>query len=448
MSVPNQASGNEFEIGEIAGIPIRFSPWYLLLVVWVLFRNAGNLPFGMVYLAAFTWSVLLHELGHGLVAKHYGLRPAIVIHAFGGWCERAYIQDRRRNLRIVWAGPAVSLSLAVGFWVLGRLTAGLPLGMLGVFIDIMSYLNLFWGGFNLLPILPMDGGRMLQLQLGYHVNAHRADGISAWVGAVVAAGAAALSWVWFESLLLVLFLGMWAYQNAQVAGAHPLDRTFRPKHPGSPAARGGSGFELPPIVAAAVGLVGGGFVGAQFLKSVAAFQPLVLVPRLALEGQQPWTLLTAPFVYLPGQWEPFLLALGALWFCGRPVRGAYGSDLKFVGLYGGALLLGSLVGLFASGPLGHPDAVLYGAGAGSVALLVAWARFVVPAPVLPGLPLLPWHVVALVLAIDVGAGASGVTDWPWYVHLAGVLPALLIPPRRLAENVVELFPQGGQDTWH
>lgn len=447
MSVPNQASGNEVDIGRIAGIPIRFSPWYLLLVGIVFWRARHlGVAYGMVVLVAITWSVLLHELGHGLVAKHYGLRPSIVIHAFGGWCERANIADRHKNMRIVWAGPAVSIALALGFWSLGQVTRSFELNLLGVLIQQMAFMNLFWAGFNLLPVVPMDGGRLFQLQLGYHIDAHRADGITYWVGAVVGAIGAALGWIWFESLLIVLFLGLMAYQNAQAAGLHPFKRTFNPKRPGAPAARGGSGFELPPVVAALVGALTAAFVGVSLSVTSANALALVLVPSFVKAGHAPWTVLTAPFVHTA--WQPFLYSVLALWFFGRPVWRAYRSDLRFLALYLGALGLGSLVGVFASGLLGHPDALIYGSGAGSVALMVAWARFVVPAPVLPGWRILPRQLAALLLLLDVGVGLAGLVDWTWYVHLAGVVPALLIPPQKLAENVVELFPQGGQDTWH
>lgn len=450
MSVPNQTTGNEYLLGEIAGIPIRFSPWYLLLVLIVFWRTQ-DVQVGLIILVCLTWSVVLHELGHGVVAKAYGARPSIVIHAFGGYCERAAIHDRRKNLWVSAAGPLVSLSLAGSFWVFEALLPTATPGLVRLAVSYMATTNMFWAAFNLLPVLPMDGGRMLQLQLGYHVSSDRADGIAAWVGALFGVVGAVAGWVYFNSLLIAVFLGMMAWQNMQQTAFYPFQRTFQSRPNEFPATRGTSGFELPPIVAVFVGALVGAFIASTANLTAENALRVLMIPQTILEGGAPWTMLTSPYVHGPWAWGPMLFALTALWWFGPPVRRVLGSDAKFVTLYAGSLLLGSLSASFLAGPLGIASVPVYGAGAGSLALLVAWARFAVPGPLFYGyIPLQPRHLAALVVIGEPLVVFAGLADFNWHAHVAGLLFGLVMPAEVRAENVVDLFPQGGQDkdVWH
>jgi Zn-dependent protease/membrane associated rhomboid family serine protease len=442
MSLPQPSNGNEFHVGDVAGIPIRFSPWWLLLVLLVFWRTQ-SIQIGTIVLFCITLSVLLHELGHGLAAKQYGLRPAIVIHAFGGWCERAHLSDRRRNMRIVAAGPGVSLGLAALFWVVSAaLPAGTPRYVL-IAADYMAFTNLLWGIFNLLPVLPMDGGRLLQLQLGYHVPANRADGMAYWIGAITAVFAAIGTFVYFNSFLMPVFLAVMAWQNAQKTAFHPFKTTFRSGGRGG--VRGSSGFELPPIVAAFFGIVLGSAIASWIAVAPDQYAYLLLAPVQV--ATHPWTVVTAPFVHL--DWGPLLYSLVALAWFGPPVARVLGARWKFVVLYAGALLAGSAVAIGAAGPLGLSQLYVYGAGAGSVALMVAWSRFVSPDPVLPQVRwLVPKRLALLVLVADGLLSLSGLVDWAFHVHVVGVLFGLVMPAQSRPDNVVDLFPQGGQDVWH
>ncbi|MCA9568169.1 MAG: rhomboid family intramembrane serine protease [Myxococcales bacterium] len=446
MSVPSQSFGNELNVGPVFGIPVRFSPWFLLLVLMVAW-STRSVQAGVVVLVCFTVSVLAHELGHGLMAKSYGLRPAIVIHGFGGWCERAAISDRRKNLRIVAAGPGVSLGLALSFWVFDQILPPAAPSLVRLTVGYMAYANLFWGLFNLLPIVPMDGGRILQLQLGYHMSQNRADGVTAWVGTGFAVLGVMYAWS-SQSLPMLLFMVYLGWQNGQQLAYHPFARTFQVRGRLSPASTGTSGFELPPVLAAFAGAIVGAFVAVTASAGASGFGQVVLFPARVLAGASPWSLLTAPIVHGPWDWAPLLYALVALWAFGPTVSRAYADDRKLVLLYVGSLWLGSLTALFLAGPLGVPMLPVYGAGAGSTALLVAWARFAKAEPVFPGLPILPRQLAVFVVLGEAALALTHLVTWGWHAHVAGVVLALIIPPRKLADNVVELFPQGKQDVWH
>lgn len=126
---------------------------------------------GVFMLAAFI-SILAHEFGHALTGRAFGApKVAISLHGFGG---AAYFWDHRfiksKSIMMTAAGPACSLLLSglsfAALIVVVMLEREEDLHYFANFLEIMTTINLVWGIFNLLPILPMDGGRIVQDLLG------------------------------------------------------------------------------------------------------------------------------------------------------------------------------------------------------------------------------------------------------------------------------------------
>jgi len=147
-----------FRIGSVFGFPIRLNLSFLLLLGFV-FLWMGGLAGLAVALLAFG-SVLLHELGHALMARHLGVRvSSIDLHFFGGAAQMTELPRRPGDeIAIAAAGPAVSFALAGLGYGLGMLT-GIPL------LVTLGITNLVIGAFNLLPAFPSDGGRILRALL-------------------------------------------------------------------------------------------------------------------------------------------------------------------------------------------------------------------------------------------------------------------------------------------
>lgn len=166
-------------LGRVAGIPVR-ADWGVVLVAVLLTlvvatvvvpSTAESLPgwaaglIGAAGAAAFLGSILVHELSHALVARRSGLRvEAISLSLFGGL---AHMVDDPRTPRQAWrvaaAGPAASLALAAAFGTTA--VAVDALGGPGVAVRLavwLAWANAVLGLFNLLPGLPLDGGRILQ----------------------------------------------------------------------------------------------------------------------------------------------------------------------------------------------------------------------------------------------------------------------------------------------
>lgn len=163
-------------VGRIFGILVDLDySWFLVLALltWVMavsyypaeYHNwsTGEYWFmGFLTALALFVSVLLHELGHSMVAKHFGLDvPRITLFIFGGVSQ---ISEEPPNAAaefwIAVVGPVVSFALAAFFWEIGPLLAGVP--PLFALAKYLALLNLILGVFNLIPGFPLDGGRVFR----------------------------------------------------------------------------------------------------------------------------------------------------------------------------------------------------------------------------------------------------------------------------------------------
>jgi Zn-dependent protease len=185
------------------GIPVYISPyWFVVAGVFVVIyaRDLASTfhgPTRFVIAAAFVvllWlSVLVHELSHSLVARGYGLPVRrILLYPLGGFSEiEREPQTPGREFLVSAAGPALSLLLAAAGYGLTYVTSAGTIG--GTLIHQLIWANLVVGGFNLLPGLPLDGGRMLRAVI-WKVTGRPATStiVAAWAGRVIGVGLFAL----------------------------------------------------------------------------------------------------------------------------------------------------------------------------------------------------------------------------------------------------------------
>jgi Zn-dependent protease len=225
-------------LGRIGGVPIELAPSWILVAVLVtiLFAPAvaERLPElgAATYLVAFAFAVLLygsiliHELGHSLVARGFGLRVRrITLHALGGVSE---IIDEAptagREFAIAVAGPTLSLLLGgAGALILAVADVG-PL--VEVLLLQLTIANLLVGVFNLLPGLPLDGGRILRAAVWGATGRQRTGTrAAAAIGRVVAIGVLLLPFglaAWEQrspSLVAIIWSALIALFIWQGAGA-------------------------------------------------------------------------------------------------------------------------------------------------------------------------------------------------------------------------------------
>lgn len=154
-------------------------------------------------------SILIHELGHALaMRKFHDRRVTITLYSFGGLAQGSLRQPRMSSLIISAAGPAFSLALGVLGWLVDR---AFPVNhWLAVeAVDVWLWVNFGWTVINLLPVLPLDGGHILEAALGPFRL--RTTLIISVIAAASVAALAVTTGRWFT----VIFFAMLAVQSWQ-----------------------------------------------------------------------------------------------------------------------------------------------------------------------------------------------------------------------------------------
>ena len=208
------------DLGRLAGIRIRLHLSFFLLVLLVVAaggaRSAGMLAAELGWIGAVFACVVIHELSHSLVARRFGVTVRdILLLPIGGVSEMESMPtEPGRELAIAAAGPGASLALAAAAAAAGAvlgaklwpptLLAGSPLARL-------AWLNVLLGGFNLLPALPLDGGRVLRAALSFRLGRPRATEVAATLGRAAGIG---LLVVGIGVNLWLAFIGVFVYVGA------------------------------------------------------------------------------------------------------------------------------------------------------------------------------------------------------------------------------------------
>jgi Zn-dependent protease/CBS domain-containing protein len=180
---------------EVSGIPIRVHFTFILFLVWIGFGYGGMTGLVWVgFISSIFLCVLLHELGHALVAKRYGiLTRHITLYPIGGVAMLEGKPKPRQELVIALAGPAVNLVIGglltpITLALYGKIDLTTDLSTRGGFLSAVLVANLTLAIFNLVPAYPMDGGRVLRAVLGLHRSEQSATRIAAGVGQALAIG--------------------------------------------------------------------------------------------------------------------------------------------------------------------------------------------------------------------------------------------------------------------
>jgi Zn-dependent protease/predicted transcriptional regulator len=183
-----------FQIGKLFGIPIRVHFTFLLLLLFIGiagFKQGGSSGaiFGMVTIVFIFLCVVLHEVGHSLMAKHYGIVVRdIILLPIGGVSQMEEIpEDPKEEINISLVGPLVSFGLAILFFILAKLLhQSISFKSLSIFggnlLANLFWINLILGLFNLIPAFPMDGGRVLRGILATGMDSLKATKIAVGVG--------------------------------------------------------------------------------------------------------------------------------------------------------------------------------------------------------------------------------------------------------------------------
>jgi Zn-dependent protease/predicted transcriptional regulator len=235
--MPTQESKSirgSWKIGEFAGIAVYLHSTFLILVAWVMFVywNAGHsiraMISGVMFTLALFACVVLHEFGHALTARHYGIRTEdITLLPIGGVSRLERVPDQpKQEFFVALMGPVVSVCIAILLFLVLRL-AGTSVSVYSIslsnwtaasFLARLMIANATLAVFNLVPAFPMDGGRIFRALLAQHVGHEKATTIAAGVGRGLAVLFALLGLFTNPFLALIaLFIWIGASQEATMA---------------------------------------------------------------------------------------------------------------------------------------------------------------------------------------------------------------------------------------
>ncbi len=233
------------------GIPVRVHPLFWL--AGALLAGSSRDPSVIVmWVGCVFISILIHEYGHGLMAMKFDSSPSIVLWMGGGLCyNQAERQTPLQRLAVVLSGPGAGFVFCGVVMLMYSILYGVtprehfsfvrlllrlpddPESLFGLFrklgvdfgveasktrfrlYEFLVQINLFWGLVNLLPIFPLDGGRVSEILLTY-VNRYEGKRWGHTVSLVASGLLAVVSYSLTRSLFLTVFFGYFAYLNFQI----------------------------------------------------------------------------------------------------------------------------------------------------------------------------------------------------------------------------------------
>lgn len=185
----------QWKLGTFAGIDVFVHATFVLLLAWVGYshwlanQDWGEALVGIVFILALFLCVVLHEYGHALTARHYGIKTRdITLYPIGGVARLERMPEKPiEELWVALMGPAVNVVIAALLYGYLVATDGLmPLTSLSVgsgsFVERLLIVNISLVLFNLIPAFPMDGGRVLRALLAMRMDYVRATQIAATIG--------------------------------------------------------------------------------------------------------------------------------------------------------------------------------------------------------------------------------------------------------------------------
>lgn len=221
-----------WKIGKLAGIEVRVHATFFLLITWVAWGNyatQGSVEAalaGVTFIAMLFGIVVLHELGHALTARRFGVATRdITLLPIGGVARLERMPDNpRHELAVAVAGPGVNVVLAAVLASIGLLL-GMdiqPSASTENVVAQLLWINVALATFNMLPAFPLDGGRALRAFLAMRMPDVRATEVAARLGQALAV-VLGIAGLFGNVVLLLIAVFIWMGARAETNAAQLKD---------------------------------------------------------------------------------------------------------------------------------------------------------------------------------------------------------------------------------
>ncbi len=188
-----------WKIGRFSGIDLKIHATFAIIIVWVIYNHMitgdslRTTIESLIFVLIIFTCVILHEFGHALTAKKYGIKTLdIILLPIGGVARLERMpEDPKQELWVALAGPAVNVLIAFIIFLILFLT-GSPIPLVnieiftGSFLAKLMALNIILVVFNMLPAFPMDGGRVLRALLALRMEYAKSTKIASKIGKAMA----------------------------------------------------------------------------------------------------------------------------------------------------------------------------------------------------------------------------------------------------------------------
>ena len=214
--------------------PVAVQPWFWVTAV-LLGLGSRDLVTFLLWPPVLLIGILLHEMGHATAFRRFGSSAVVELHGLGG-VTMGRVDRASQDMAVSLAGPAAGFLFGIPLWLL--LQTDLFVGLTGVArygrvaLELFVWISVFWGLFNILPMLPVDGGHALDAGLAWwkgHVMTRTTQVVSIITGITVLAFCF-YAWIWLKWtyvtwIMLLVGLGLWANVHAyrryrSTAGTH------------------------------------------------------------------------------------------------------------------------------------------------------------------------------------------------------------------------------------
>jgi Zn-dependent protease len=211
----------KYRIFRLFGFPVYSDISFFILLLVFVYLSSGSGPQGTIYGVIFSlvalFGIIIHELGHALAVRKLGYgESTILLHGLGGVTQWRKAPKRKRDqIIIALAGPGAGISVGLIGCLVYLITGPQNDFLLNSLLSAWIWVNLGWSFFNLMPIWPMDGGKVVRAALVGPRRSAKEGVILSLRVSIVTGGLLLCAGLYFHMLFVVIIMAMLLYSNYQ-----------------------------------------------------------------------------------------------------------------------------------------------------------------------------------------------------------------------------------------